>query len=223
MFNTLSTNDFYTEVNSLSLEDFLLWFKGRLEVNWICLTDAEVERIERKWDVHFPAPCRKLLTVLGYEKNDGSTSSIFYNWIDDQEHIAKSLAWPLEGLLFDVKNSMWGKNWGKRPDSMHDREKRLTELVGEAPSLIPINGHRYMLDYPINSQNPILSIYQSDIIVYGMDLQRYLLNEFAYMLNLNGDRAYKNALKGWRKDLIAAIPFWGDIILGNYDWDDELG
>ncbi len=223
MFNTLSTNDFYKEMNSLSLEDFLIWFKGKIEVEWVSLTDAEVEGIERKWGIRFPLVYQKLLTVLGYEQNGCSTSSIFYNWLDDQERITKSLEWPLEGLLFDVGNGMWGMNWGKRPVRMVERKKRLAALVSEAPSLIPINGHRYMLDYPINSGNLVLSVYQRDIIVYGMNLQRYLLNEFVYMLNLNEDRAYKNALQGWSKDLIASIPFWGDIILGNYDWDDESG
>lgn len=222
MFNTLSTKEFYKEKNSLSLEDFLLWFKGKIEAEWVSLTDVEVEKLERKWEIHFPLAYRKLLTILGFGQYTNFASSVFYNWREDQEGIAKALAWPLEGLLFDVENNgLWCGNWGSRPGSVDDRRKKLTELVATAPPLIPVMGHRYMLDCLIESQNPVLSVYQSDIIVYGMNLQRYLLSEFDYLLNLNADRAGKNAVQGWSEVLIASIPFWGDIIVGNYGWEDE--
>ena len=50
--------------------------------------------------------------------------------------------------------------------------------MNAAPKLVPIIGHRYLLAEPCKAGNPILSIYQSDIIIYGVTLHNYFLTEF---------------------------------------------
>jgi hypothetical protein len=46
------------------------------------------------------------------------------------------------------------------------------------PVLIPVFSHRYLLASPCEANNPIFSVYQTDIIIYGNNLPDYLWPEF---------------------------------------------
>jgi hypothetical protein len=50
-------------------------------------------------------------------------------------------------------------------------------VSGQAPKLIPINGHRMMPDRLRSAGNPVRSIYQTEIIFYGFDLDDCLRHE----------------------------------------------
>jgi hypothetical protein len=54
----------------------------------------------------------------------------------------------------------------------------VTEMIAEAPKLIPIYSHRFIPEEPSEAGNPIFSVYQMDIIYYGFDLDDYLRHEF---------------------------------------------
>jgi hypothetical protein len=72
--------------------------------------------------------------------------------------------------------------------------------------LIPIYGHRYLVGEPCCAGNPVLSVHQSDIIVYGRDLREYLLREFAADL---GGRALRDD-----RFPVGDLPFWGAFCTG---------
>ena len=65
-----------------------------------------------------------------------------------------------------------------------------------------IDDHRYLLDA---EPYPVLSVHQSDIIVYGSDLRSFLLHELQAMLGLEGDPRWMNAD-------VNGVPFWGEIV-----------
>ena len=44
--------------------------------------------------------------------------------------------------------------------------------------MVPVYGHRYLPAGRGSYGHPVLSIYQTDIIVYGTDLADYIDNEF---------------------------------------------
>jgi hypothetical protein len=86
---------------------------------------------------------------------------------------------PRQGVLFDVEhNGFWLDEWGERPENRDDAARLASELVLSAPKLIPICGHRMMPDEPNLAGNPVFSVYQTDIIYYGLDLADYLRHEF---------------------------------------------
>jgi hypothetical protein len=86
----------------------------------------------------------------------------------------------LSGVLFDVENNgTWLPDWGQRPELMEDDKSLVTEHVRRSPRLIPIYGHRMMPDRPHLNGNPVFSIYQTDIIYYGFDLDDYFRHEFS--------------------------------------------
>jgi hypothetical protein len=47
-----------------------------------------------------------------------------------------------------------------------------------APGLIPIHGHRYLPTLPVEPGNPVLSVHQTDIICYGLNLEDDFANEY---------------------------------------------
>jgi hypothetical protein len=71
-------------------------------------------------------------------------------------------------------------------------------------------GHRYLLAEPCQAGNPVLSIYQSDIIVYSGNLHDYFLMEFG---DLIGEAYVGSApLAPLNIEAYQAIPFWGDFV-----------
>jgi hypothetical protein len=102
-----------------------------------------------------------------------------HDWTGDEAPIRRVLEWPLEGLLFDVEyNGLWWPEWGERPKSEAERAEIVTIIVASAPKLIPIYSHRYIPEEPNEAGNPVFSVHQSDIILYGTNLANYLEREF---------------------------------------------
>ena len=50
--------------------------------------------------------------------------------------------------------------------------------LDQAPTMIPVSGHRYLPAGHGTYGHPVLSIYQTDIIIYGTDLADYIDQEF---------------------------------------------
>ncbi len=124
-----------------------------------------------------------------------------YDWRTDNVAIRDMLNWPAEGLIFDVENNaLWLTEWGERPGLAVERAEIVQKAMAEAPKLIPVHSHRYLPAEPLVSGNPVFSVYQSDIIVYGADLQDYVRRELDASLPLPSLRA------------IRRIRFWSDFL-----------
>jgi hypothetical protein len=129
----------------------------------------------------------------------------FYHWVRDESAIREAFNWLVDGLVFDVEhNQLWRDSWswGVRPQSPEDRRSRVAELVSHAPKLLPIIGHRYVL-----AEGPtlVLSVYQSDIVLYGRDLRAFLLTELHRLIDIADDPA-------WGTADTASIRFWGELM-----------
>jgi hypothetical protein len=123
-----------------------------------------------------------------------------YDWRAETQDILQALSWPFEGLFFDVEHSeLWPADWGEKPQSPEARAEVLRSVVQAAPKLIPILGHRYLPDEPGEAGNPVLSVYQSDIIYYGADLSDYFNREFGERTSSVGP-------------VVKRIRFWSDFI-----------
>ncbi|RZJ24316.1 MAG: SMI1/KNR4 family protein, partial [Brevundimonas sp.] len=118
-------------------------------------TAAELERAQKLFSLTFPPD---LVTLLRDRRPVGGP-----DW-NDEADVRARLAWPHEGLLFDVEqNGLWWPEWGNRPDRAEARANVLREVVGKAPRLIPIFGHRYLPATPHLAGNPVFSVHQSDV------------------------------------------------------------
>lgn len=126
----------------------------------------------------------------------------FHDWVNEKEALRQAFAAPVEGLLFDVEhNGLWLAEWGAKPQSARERQAVVRREASNSSPLIPIFGHRYLVATPKESGNPVLSINQSDVIVYGDDLRSYLLRELADLINVSAEQPAKSAknvrLWGW--------------------------
>ncbi|HEX8842635.1 MAG TPA: hypothetical protein VF757_10105 [Sphingomicrobium sp.] len=130
-------------------------------------TAAELDEAQDRFGVRFPPDLYDLLCKQRIA--DG------YDWTGPADPIERALRWPLEGLLFDVEEAgLWWPEWGARPSNKEDRAALLSEVVNAAPKLIPLLAHRYLPEQPQEAGNPVFSVYQSDIIIYGADLEDWL-------------------------------------------------
>jgi hypothetical protein len=180
--------------------------KERLETAGVTFTpglsDIELKEIENKYHFCFPPDLKEFL------KFSLPVSKGFLNWRDAAEkEITERLQWPYDGMCFDIKNnSFWLREWGERPFSDEDACKIARKFIDSAPVLIPIFGHRYIPDRPNERGNPIVSVYQADIIYYGCNLFDYLENEFFRTFE-ESEYAIGTSYKTCNR-----IEFWSDII-----------
>lgn len=78
---------------------------------------------------------------------------------------------------------------------MQDALRIASDAVRGAPVLIPVHGHRYLPAEPCEGGNPVFSIYQWDIIVYGRDLESYFEAERdGWRAELN---AHAKTIRSW--------------------------
>lgn len=153
-------------------------------------TAAQLDDAQAKYGVRFPPDLidlyRQCRPIRGY------------HWARDEEEIWDRLKWPLESILFDVRHDVWWDHWGNQPEKMADREELVRHLVAKAPKLIPLLSHRYIPETPRERGNPVFSVYQTDIIYYGANLDDYFARELG-----GGHHS-----KPW--PAIKRIPFWSD-------------
>ena len=91
-----------------------------------------------------------------------------------------------------------------RPELIIDRYIIAKNAIEKAPKLIPIYGHRYIPDTPAEIDNPIFSVYQTDIVYYGRNLNEYMENEFGIIIF--GERHFQIT------EPIKSIPFWSNLV-----------
>jgi hypothetical protein len=181
-------------------------YKAKLEEAGVVfaegLSDSEIRWAEESYGFSFPPDLR---TFLMFALPTGKS---WPNWRElDSSEIWRMLNWPYEGMCFDIENNVfWPPDWGTKPASLADSCDIAKRIVEAAPKLIPICGHRYLPDRPAIDGNPVLSVYQTDIIYYGSNLRDYFQNEFHYYF---GPAEYQT------KEPIRRIEFWSDIVEGN--------
>jgi hypothetical protein len=153
---------------------------GRYEIG-PGLTDAELARIEQEYEFEFADDHRAFLSAglpLSVPQEKGRT---WPDWRDgDPCDLRRQLDWPIEGVLFDVEsNAFWQLAWGQRPADNGQALNLARGHLARAPKMIPVYGHRYLPTGHGTYGHPVLSIYQTDIIVYGTDLATYIDSEFS--------------------------------------------
>lgn len=158
-------------------------------------TQAELDAAQETYGLAFPPDLIDLLR--------DRRPAMAPDWRTDDERIRGMLAWPLDGLLFDVEqNELWWPEWGERPAQVEARREVVAAVVAAAPPLVPIFSHRFLPTEPLEAGNPVFSIYQSDAIIYGVDLADYVAREF-------------EGLRGAWPHRPKAIRFWSELAASN--------
>lgn len=239
------TENFWSKNPETSEDDFVCkkWAYG---AKWIGLNDSQIDSIENRYNIKFSFEHRLFLRILHsvdrkeiiehinpFDEDDIEFDHrpFFYNWLNDDEEIQDKLNWPYRTIFEDVvgENKVWLKSWGgTRPKSDNDKEIIFSKWFQQTPKLVPITSHRFVVGESIENESPVLSIWGSDIIVYGWNMRHYLLNELEEYLNLLelvydevDDEWYTEPIKEFQeinnfeheKAKNKAIPVWEEMIL----------
>jgi hypothetical protein len=178
------------------------------------LTDREFAEIEHRFGFQFADDHRAFLRA-GLPVNtrpEPRLPGVIYThpkpWPDwrngEPATLREFLTWPSDGVLFDVEhNRFWYDDWGPRPDDAPAALRTARRMLANVPSMIPVYGHRYLPAGRGTSGHPVLSMWQTDIIYYGLDLADYIDREF-------GDVRPGQGPKTWNPQ--ATVGFWRDLL-----------
>lgn len=160
------------------------------------LTEPELQKVEQAFGFRFPPDLRSVLQFML------PVSEGFPNWRD--EKVQDLIEWfdvPAEGIAFDVEeNGFWVEEWGERPDDIDDAIEDARRHVANAPILVPIFSHRFIPARPEEPGNPVYSVVESDVIVFGNDLAGYFHAEFDVPLPAESAQIPKK------------IEFWSELV-----------
>jgi hypothetical protein len=110
------------------------------------------------------------------------------------------LGWPADGVLLDVEyNTFWHQSWGERSEDLQAQLATARHHLSLAPAMVPVYAHRYLPAGRGTFGHPVLSMWQTDIIYYGVDLLDYIGREF-------GAPAEADVVAR------ATAPFWSDLV-----------
>ncbi len=134
----------------------------------------ELSKVEQRHRFTFPPDLRALLSC-GLPTSEG-----FPNWRSGSfEELRAWLDRPARGVCFDIeRNGFWYDAWGAQPADLASACAIARERIAAAPTLVPVYAHRFIPDEPSLEGNPVFSVWQTDVIIYGADLCAYLQNEF---------------------------------------------
>ncbi|MER8185590.1 hypothetical protein [Kitasatospora sp. NPDC094015] len=139
------------------------------------LGERELDAVEERYGFRFAADHRVFLGA-GLPLGGG-----WPDWRDgDPAVLRELLGRPVEGVLFDVEhNGFWYPGWGERPAGTAAAVETARRALADAPQLVPVHGHRCLPGLAGQFGHPVLSVQQTDVIVYGADLADYVRHEFA--------------------------------------------
>jgi hypothetical protein len=138
------------------------------------LTEAELVRVERTFGFQFADDHRAFLAA------GLPTGPSWPDWrTGDLGALRDRLGWPVHGVLFDVEhNGYWHESWGDRPSNRREAVAAAERHLRNVPQMVPVFGHRFLPPGRGTFGHPVLSMYQTDIIYYGNDLEDYIYSEF---------------------------------------------
>lgn len=104
------------------------------------LTEIEIEQLERKYKIKFPAELKELY------KEALPVSKGFYNWREaltdeNTDKFEKILNKPFLELKEQIEEIEWNEAWGEKPDSNQKIKEIIISKINHAPKLIPIFRH----------------------------------------------------------------------------------
>jgi hypothetical protein len=168
------------------------------------LTNDEIAHAERTYGFTFPPDLHALLSFCL------PVGTRFPNWRRPSAAIRDQLAWPFEGIAFDIRHSnYWRPQWGERPAAIDDAILIAKQHVENWPRLILIFAHVYLPADPCLAGNPVFSVYQTDIIYCGADIF-----DFLGWLSYDGDRDELEEPPVYCSDY-RSIRCWSDLVREN--------
>ncbi|GLZ81704.1 hypothetical protein Afil01_65110 [Actinorhabdospora filicis] len=149
------------------------------------LTEAEFARVEAEFGFSFAPEHRAFLAEglpLGEIQAEPGVIVAPRPWPDwrdgDPEDLRRRLDRPVRSIMERVEDGGWDLRFGPFPDDRRSGIAAARAFLAGAPQMVPVFSHRYLpagADYPAH---PVLSMWDTDIICYGTNLDGYIRREF---------------------------------------------
>jgi len=138
------------------------------------MADPEIATVESELGLPLPDDMKFLMgNVRELDSGSSPWSTL------DRSSYEEQIDWVLQGILFDVEHAnLWLRRWGSQPRNLEAAQDIARQDFALWPKLFPVFGHRFLVVQPKETDNPVFSIMQSDIVCYGANLAHYLLQEF---------------------------------------------
>lgn len=176
------------------------------------LAEGELVDLERAYAFRFPPDLRDLLAAVhpvGGGWPDWRRRVV--TWANGEHPLEEQFGWIIHGTVFDIEhNNFWWDGWGARPKSLAEAIEVATRSMEKAPKLVPVWGHRFIPSDPPTRGHPVLSIMQTDIVIYGEDLLDYVCHEFKQ------PRPTREP-----NESATSLPYWGGFLAAA--WDARYG
>ena len=165
-------------------------------------SQVELDEVQARWGLCFPPDLVEALLNRRPLLDDPDC----FDWVTAEPEVIKErLAWPFESYWSRVRDAgYWWPEWGEKPASASDQRAKLRDIFADAPKLIPLCGHRYVPEEPLERGSPVFSVYGADIIHYGANLVDWIERE-----------ANPWTPRPWPP--IKEIRFWGQAVRYNDD------
>lgn len=168
------------------------------------LRSEEFDRWEAEGKFRFPPDLRWFLA------GGVPMGSRFPDWRSSWSMLAQYFTWPSEGICFEIREAnYWRQEWGARPADDNRAIETAASYINAAPTLIPIYGHSYLPSEPCSENNPVFSVYQTDIIHRGSNLAEYLLWLF------HDEDSLDEGMYPVYSEKYQYIRFWTDLVREN--------
>ncbi|MFJ4985105.1 hypothetical protein ACIP9H_15025 [Streptomyces sp. NPDC088732] len=170
------------------------------------LSDNEFERIEAEYGFQFADDHRAFLAaglpVYSPPEEGDTWANPWPDWRNgDPSDLRSHVAWPTRGVMISVEEGYWRAEWGARPAQQQVARAVAERHLAVAPRLAPLYAHRFLPAARGTYGQPILSIWGTDIMYYGMDLAHYIEQEFN-----------EDAERDWSWKPKATVSFWRDFV-----------
>ncbi|GLY26696.1 hypothetical protein [Kineosporia sp. NBRC 101731] len=150
------------------------------------LTETEFADVEQHFGFEFSDDHRAFLAAglpiwtAGHDDHPDQAGWGWPNWRDhESETLQQQVNWPVDSIHRHIAEGHWPTGWGRRPKTQELVKAKTQSLLAEVPRLIPVYAHRYLPAGAGTSGQPVLSVHSlNDIIVYGADLEVYMIQEF---------------------------------------------
>ncbi|NIK55042.1 hypothetical protein [Kribbella shirazensis] len=150
------------------------------------LSETELARVEQRFGFEFADDHRAFLTAglpVWTTGHDDDPDKASWGWPDwrtaDSDTLRAQVEWPTDCVIRHVTSGGRPAGWGKRPDTLESAVAKAQRRLADVPRLIPVYAHRYLPAGRGTAGRPVISVHHlTDMMVYGLDLEDYLLHEF---------------------------------------------
>lgn len=185
-------------MNLIAARAVALLSRTRIELD-TGLEDDELDEIELRSGFTFLPEHRDFLGAVLPVGDD------WPDWRGGGVKLTRLLEHPVCGILDHVAaGDFWYAAWGQRPSTIDAAVELAERRLNALPKLVPVHAYCYLPSAPDPTGSPVFSIFGTDVVYFGVDLEEYFDNAIIHPFNPRPQP--ENDVR---------VPFWSDLAEGS--------